>query len=128
MRPRFALAAVAAVAFLANTPAHAQGVPQTVQLAKVDVIKTATGYRASKVIGGSVINEANEAVGKIDDIIIGTDKMPYLVLSVGGFLGVGNKLVVLPYEALRMDDKKLTLPGATKEALKNLPEFNYASK
>jgi len=128
MRPCFALAAVAAVAFLANAPAHAQGVPQTVQLAKVDVIKTATGYRASKVIGGAVINEANEAVGKIDDIIIGTDKMPYLVVSVGGFLGVGNKLVVLPYEALRMDDKKLTLPGATKDALKNLPEFNYASK
>jgi hypothetical protein len=46
----------------------------------------------------------------------------------GRYLGVGNKLVVLPYEALRVDGTKLTLAGASKETLKDLPEFNYASK
>ena len=129
MRTPIAIAAaVAAVALLANAPVYAQGAPQTVQLAKVDVVKTATGYRASKVIGGTVVNDANETVGKVDDIIIGTDKMPYAVLSVGGFLGVGNKLVVLPYDSLSTNGTKLTMPGATKEALKALPEFKYASK
>ena len=108
--------------------AFAQGAPQTVQLAKVDVVKTATGYRASKVIGETVVNDANETVGKVDDIIIGTDKMPYAVLSVGGFLGVGTKLVVLPYDSLSTTGSKLTMPGATKDALKALPEFKYASK
>jgi len=115
-----AMAAVAALALPFSAPAHAQGAPQTVQLAKVDVTKTATGYRASKINGGTVVNHANETVG--------TDKMPYLVLSVGGFLGVGNKLVVLPYESLSTTGNKLVMPGATKEALKALPQFKYASK
>ena len=129
MRLVLATAAVAAATALA-APAFvlAQGTPQTVQLTKVDVIKVATGYRASKVIGASVVNEANDTVGKVDDIIIGQDgKSPFVVLSVGGFLGMGNKLVVLPYEQLKTIENKIVMPGATKDALKALPEFKYAS-
>ena len=129
MRLVLATAAVAAATALA-APAFvlAQGTPQTVQLTKVDVIKVATGYRASKVIGASVVNEANDTVGKVDDIIIGQDgKSPFVVLSVGGFLGMGNKLVVLPYEQLKTIENKIVMPGATKDALKDLPEFKYAS-
>ena len=121
-------AATAALTLAGAMPAFAQGAPQTVQLAHVDVTKTETGYRASKVIGSTVVNESNDTVGKVDDIIIGTDRMPYVVLSVGGFLGVGNKLVVLPYESLHTTGDKLTMPGASKDALKALPEFKYASK
>jgi sporulation protein YlmC with PRC-barrel domain len=107
----------------------AQGPPQTVQLTKVDVVKVATGYRASKVIGSSVVNENNDAVGKVDDIIIGEDgKSPFVVLSVGGFLGMGDKLVVLPYQQLKAAEGRILLPGATKDALKDLPAFKYASK
>ena len=98
------------------------------QLAKIDVVKASTGYRASKVIGASIVNDANETVGKVDDVILGDDRTAYVVLSVGGFLGVGNKLVALPYEAIRKTDEKLIMPGATKDALKSLPEFKYASK
>ena len=129
MRLVLATAAVAAATALA-APAFvlAQGAPQTVQLAKVDVVKIATGYRATKVIGSSVVNDANDTVGKIDDIIIGQDgKSPFVVLSVGGFLGMGNKLIVLPYEQLKTTGSKIVLPGATTEALKALPEFKYAS-
>jgi sporulation protein YlmC with PRC-barrel domain len=129
MRLLLAAAAVAAATALAM-PAFvlAQGTPQTVQLTKVDVVKVATGYRASKVIGASVVNEANDTVGKVDDIIIGQDgKSPFVVLSVGGFLGMGNKLIVLPYEQLKTTGSKIVLPGATAEELKALPEFKYAS-
>ena len=129
MRLVLATAAVAAATALA-LPAFvlAQGAPQTVQLTKVDVVKVSTGYRASKVIGASVVNEGNDTVGKVDDIIIGQDgKSPYVVLSVGGFLGMGTKLVALPYEQLKTMDNKILLPGATKDALKALPEFKYAS-
>jgi sporulation protein YlmC with PRC-barrel domain len=95
---------------------------------KVDVVKVATGYRASKVIGASVVNESNDTVGKVDDIIIGQDgKTPFVVLSVGGFLGMGNKLIVLPYEQLKTIENKIIMPGATKDVLKALPEFKYAS-
>jgi hypothetical protein len=50
--------------------AIAQGLPQTVDIAKVDVQKVAAGYRASKVIGSSVLNEAGETIGKIDDLLV----------------------------------------------------------
>ena len=129
MRLVLATAAVIAASALA-APAFvlAQGAPQTVNLTKVDVVKVSTGYRASKVIGASVVNEANETVGKVDDVIIGQDgKSPFVILSVGGFLGMGTKLVVLPYEQLKATENKLILPGATKDALKDLPEFKYAT-
>ena len=128
---RVVLATVATVAATAlGVPAFvmAQGTPQTVQLTKVDVVKVATGYRATKVIGSSVVNDANDTVGTVDDIIIGEDgKTPFVVLSVGGFLGIGNKLVVLPYEQLKTMDRKIVMPGASKDALKDLPEFRYVS-
>lgn len=74
--------------------AIAQGVQQTVEIAKVDVQKVAGGHRASKVIGSNVLNDANEAIGKIDDLLVTRDgKEPYAVLSIGGFLGMGTHLV-----------------------------------
>jgi sporulation protein YlmC with PRC-barrel domain len=129
MRTLLLTAALATTAAFA-TPVIvlAQGTPQTVQLVKVDVMKISTGYRASKVIGSTVVNEAGDSVGKVDEIIVGPDgKAPFVVLSVGGFLGVGDKLVVLPYEQMKTDGKKIVLPGATKDSLKSLPEFKYAS-
>jgi hypothetical protein len=79
-------AALIGVSFLA-AHAKAQGIPQAVEITKVDVQKVAAGYRASKVIGSSVVNEANQPIGKIDDFLVTRDgKEPYAVLSVGGFL------------------------------------------
>ena len=104
-------------AFLAFGPAAAQVAPQTVELAKVNVQKLAAGYRASKVIGSSVTNDANETIGKIDDLLVSSDgKDPYAVLSIGGFHGVGSHLVAVPYDSLKFVDKKFVLPGGTKEA------------
>jgi hypothetical protein len=114
-----------AVAF-AN-PALAQGTPQTAAVMKVDPQSVATGYRTSKVVGSTVVNEANETVGTIDDLIVTPgEKVPFAVLSVGGFLGMGTKYVVVPYSSLQVRDKKMVLPGATKDSLKALPEFKYA--
>jgi PRC-barrel domain len=108
--------------------AGAQVTPQTVDLAKVDVHTLAAGYRASKVVGSSVVNDADETIGKIDDLLVSPDgKQPYAVLSIGGFLGMGTHLVVVPYAALKFADKKVMLPGGTKEGLKMLPEFKYAT-
>ena len=68
---------------------------------KVDQATLATGYRTSKVVGSSVQNEANETVGTIDDLIVTpTDQVPFAVLSVGGFLGIGTRYVVVPANAL----------------------------
>ncbi len=122
-----ASAATIGIALLSGA-AGAQGTPQTVEFVKVDVQKLAAGYRASKVVGTSVVNDANETIGKIDDLLVSLDgKQPYAVLSVGGFLGMGSRLVVVPYDTLKFADKKVILPGGSKEGLKMLPEFKYAT-
>jgi hypothetical protein len=107
----------------------AQGAVQTVKIAKLDVQTLAAGYRASKVTGSTVVNDAHESIGKIDDILVSPDgKAPFAVLSIGGFLGMGSHLVVVPYENLKLADNTVMLPGGTKDALRALPEFNYSTK
>jgi hypothetical protein len=123
-----ASAAMIGVGFLASH-AKAQGVPQSVEIAKVDVQKVAAGYRASKVIGSSVVNDANETIGKIDDLLVTHDgKEPYAVLSIGGFLGMGTHMVVVRYDSLKFADNKIVLPGGSKDGLKMLPAFQYSKE
>ena len=84
------------------------------------------GHRASKLLGAPVYNEHEERVGTIDDLIISPDRaLSSAILSVGGFLGLGRRLVAIPVEELRVEQGWLILPGATKEALKEFPEFQY---
>lgn len=116
-------------AALVAEPVWAQGEPQTVRIEHVDVQKVAAGYRSSKIVGSSVINEANETIGKVDDLLVEpSNKIPYAVLSVGGFLGMGERLVVVPFGILKITGNRVLLPGGTKDELKVLPEFKYASK
>lgn len=121
------LAGAAVVAAALSGPAFSQGTPQTLSVMKVDPQSLATGYRTSKVVGSTVVNESNETVGTIDDLIVTpNEKVPFAVLSVGGFLGMGTKYVVVPYSALEVRANRMVLPGATKETLKSLPEYNYS--
>jgi PRC-barrel domain protein len=108
-------------------PAGAQGLPQSVEIVKVDVQKVVAGYRASKVIGDSVVNDAHETIGKIDDLLVTRDgKEPYVVLSIGGFLGMGTHMVVVRYDSLKFEDNEVVLPGGTRDGLKMLPAFAYS--
>jgi hypothetical protein len=122
------LAGAAAFAVALSGPVFSQGTQQTLSLMKVDPQSVATGYRTSKVVGSTVLNEAHETVGTIDDLIVtANEKVPFAVLSVGGFLGMGSKYVVVPFSSLQVEDKKMVLPGATKDSLKGLPEFKYSN-
>jgi sporulation protein YlmC with PRC-barrel domain len=59
-------------------------------------------WRASKIVGLSVYNDKNESVGSINDLI--TDKngnIKAVVLGVGGFLGVGEHLVAVPFDKIK---------------------------
>jgi hypothetical protein len=129
-RARMAVLSVG-IAFggMGGTHAIAQGTPQTAAIMKVDPATLATGYRASKVIGSTVVNDANETVGTVDDLIVTpTATTPFAVLSVGGFLGLGTKYVIVPFTSLQVKDKThMILPGATKDSLKELPEYRYSS-
>ena len=110
MRSVSTSAAILAIAVsLAGAPGLAQSAPQSAALSGVDAKDLGGGFRASKVIGSTVVNDQNETVGKIDDVIISGAgaKEPVAVLSVGGFLGMGSKLVAVPYHELKPNpDKK----------------------
>jgi hypothetical protein len=93
------------------------------------------GWSAKKdLLGKNVVNDQKEKIGSIDDIIVspGKDtKLPYAsfaIIGVGGFLGLGKNDVAIPMEQLRIVNNQVTLPGATKDALKALPKFEYARK
>jgi sporulation protein YlmC with PRC-barrel domain len=99
------------------------------QLVEVDAKPLAEAYRASRLIGASVVNDKNEKIGSVDDLIVTpADRVLFAVISVGGFLGINGRLVAVPYSSLTVDEKggKVTLPGATKDALTKLPAFHYA--
>ena len=109
-------------------PVLADSAKQTITLTEVDPIILATGWRATAIIGATVYNDAGDEIGKLEDMIItSTDTIPYAVVSVGGFLGMDAHHVVVAASALELIDKKLTLHGATKESLKALPNFTFAS-
>jgi sporulation protein YlmC with PRC-barrel domain len=84
--------------------------------------------------GKTVVNDKNEKIGKVDDLIISPSKgsdtpaASVAIIGVGGFLGIGKREVAIPTEQLKLQNKQLTLPGATKDALKALPPFVYQNR
>lgn len=107
--------------------ARAQGTPQAITQQRVDVVQLATGYRASKINGSPVFNRRNDRLGTIDDlIVVPNNKDTFVILSVGGFLGMGMHLVAVPFSEIRIVEKQMQLPDATRDSLKSLPEFKYA--
>jgi sporulation protein YlmC with PRC-barrel domain len=70
-------------------------------------------WRASKIVGLSVYNNDNENLGSINDLL--TDKngnIKAVVLSVGGFLGVGSHYVAVPFEKVKFSSEPVAYTGA----------------
>jgi sporulation protein YlmC with PRC-barrel domain len=94
--------------------------------------QSADEWRSSKLIGLNVYNQSNEKVGDINDLILGPDgKIANAVIGVGGFLGMGEKLVAVPFSDLtlnRDDDgtHRVTI-NSSKDALESAPDFKYYS-
>ena len=88
----------------------------------------ATGWSAKRqILGHAVFNDQGEKIGAIDDVIIAPDKsVTYAIIGAGGFLGVARHNVAIRVNQLTVNGDKFVLPGATKEALKQAPEFEYA--
>jgi len=69
----------------------------------------------------------SERIGSIDDVIVTLDKsVSYAIINAGGFLAVTKHDVAVPVSQLKLVDDKLVLAGATREALKASPPFEYA--
>lgn len=102
----------------------------TVGVAVEEMKAVALGWSVKKqILGQSVYNEQKQRVGKIDDLIVAPDtSVSFAIIGAGGFVGLGRHDVAIPVGQLKQQDGKFVLPGATKEAIKALPKFEYARK
>jgi sporulation protein YlmC with PRC-barrel domain len=120
---------LASVALTAPTISHAQVAGSTlIGVSVAEMRDVSMGWSTKRtILGQPVFNEKDERVGSIDDIIIAPDKaVSYAIINAGGFTGLTKHDVAIPVSQLKLIDKKLVLAGATKEALKASPPFQYA--
>jgi sporulation protein YlmC with PRC-barrel domain len=119
---------LASIALMTSTIAQAQVAGSTVVgTAAADLREITLGWSANRqVLGQAVFNDKNDRIGAVDDIVIAPDKaISYAIVGAGGFLGVGRHDVAIPVSQLTQVDGKFVLAGATKEALKAMPSFEY---
>jgi len=119
---------------LAITPAHPQQTQNdssTKTQAKTPtsgIVDTALAgsARASKLIGSKVY-EGDTSIGQIEDVLVDLDRATVLavILSVGGFLGIGDKLVAVPVNQIKIGREAKFTTDLTKEQLANAPAFDF---
>lgn len=97
---------------------------------------------ADTLIGDSVVNGAEEDLGDIKEIMLdmNTGQVAYAVLAFGGFLGMGEKLFAVPWQALHLDtanhrfvlnvekERLKTAPGFNKDAWPDMSDINWANQ
>ncbi|MEA2921661.1 MAG: hypothetical protein QOF07_1624 [Bradyrhizobium sp.] len=118
------------IALTAPAISHAQVAGSTlIGVSVTEMRDVSTGWSAKRqILGQPIFNDKDERVGSIEDIIIAPDKaVSYAVINAGGFTGLTKHNVAVPVSKLKLTDNKLVLPGATKEALKASPPFEYAN-
>ena len=122
------LAAIAVSCNVGTASAQVAG-STTLGVSVVEATRLALGWSVKKsILGKLVYNEAGDKVGKVEDLIIAPDKnVSYLIIGAGGFIGINRHDVAIPVAALHDKGGKLILPGATKDIVKSMPRFEYAS-
>ena len=123
-------AIIAGVALAAPATSQAQVAGSTLLGVSYGELRDVTlGWSAKRqILGHAIYNNMDERVGSVDDVIVTTEKsVSYAIINAGGFLAVAKHNVAIPVSQFRLDGNKLVLPGATKDALKATPEFEYAN-
>lgn len=92
------------------------------------VTPTETDFIASSLIDTKVLNKQDQAIGQIKDVIIRQNNVAGIVIGVGGFLGVGERYVVVDPTTVYMRHENgawKVVVNATKDSLMSAPEFKY---
>ena len=118
-------AALAASALLASV-AFAQTPTATTDRGNMAPSATSSSFqgdwRASKVIGLSVYNDNNQSIGSINDLVMDkSGNIKAAVIGVGGFLGVGEHLVAIPFEKVKFVNEPVAYIGTAGNNSSNPP-------
>lgn len=104
--------------------------PNSRQPIEAGATKSIITWRVTELEGTMVSTSGDESLGKIEEVAIDTNgRVCYVTISVGGFLGMGDKHVAVPWDALKFSvggdkgDKKMINLDTTKEQLAKAPEF-----
>ncbi len=122
------LGVAAVLALVAPSPYLHAASSKTLSVSQQELNLAEKGWSAKKdIIGKTVYNDNNEKIGDVNDVIFSrNNSASFVVIGVGGFLGMGEHDVAVPLSRIKHDNDKLILAGATKEALKKMREFRYA--
>ena len=122
------------VMFLAVTTTHAQQsqsdssakTQALMPISGIDDVTLAGSARASKLIGSKVY-KGDTSIGQIEDVLVDLDHatVTAVILSVGGFLGLGDKLVAVPVNQIKVGHEAKFTTDLTKEQLANAPTFDF---
>ena len=122
MLAKYAIAGLAGSALLASVAfAQSPSTPsESTKMAPAAASDSSTSpssftgnWRASKVVGLSVYNDKNESLGSINDLLTDkSGKVVAVVIGVGGFLGVGEHLVAVPFEKVKFVNEPIAYTGA----------------
>jgi sporulation protein YlmC with PRC-barrel domain len=83
-------------------------------------------FRASDIIDQTIRNGQGQDLGEVDDLIMSRNgKIKKVILSVGGFLGVGDRLVAVSFKSLRMGKKGEIVYDVSRQQLEHHPIFSY---
>lgn len=124
---RILMGGVAAMALLAVAPAG-MAADKTVSAGAHNGITVAGDYllSANEIIGQTVYGETGRALATVDDVIITrADHVVLAVLSVGGFLGINDRLVAIPYDTLSIGETGVGVQGLSESDLKAMTEVTY---
>jgi sporulation protein YlmC with PRC-barrel domain len=93
----------------------------------IDDTALAGSARASKLIGSKVYT-GDTSIGQIEDVLVSLDRASVtgVILSVGGFLGIGDKLVAVPVDQIRIGPEARFMTNLTREQLAKAPAFEFA--
>ena len=119
------VATVAAV-LLAVTGSQSPATAPT-ELRSANAANVEEGVRIGWMRGHSVINDQNEMIGYVADFILTRDLSLFVTLQIGDFLGFDEYLVAVPFKVFVLDGalRRIRLPGATREALRNFTRFYF---
>jgi hypothetical protein len=128
MKSTFIGALAALVVVTGAASAHAQVAGSTlIGISVTEVREVADGLSVKKhILGEEVLNESGETVGRITDVIVAQNgSVSYAIVGAGGFLGVRRHDVAIPVGLFDVSGDRPVLRGATREAIKAMPAFEY---